>query len=744
VRLSRPSPLAATNTFWTSSSPRQSFSTVEGIQKLGSTPTGSLTAGLDDNFKRSNSDSSLLCTLEEVTLSSSSEDIPPMLCTNESSKLQQEPASRVVSVSSLEESNVSSKLNWSDPNSSLYSAYQSLSSPSKIEVSEQNEEQKDLKGTVTSTDPFEWAYAVWRRKGLLPGQDRIQSKIKSISCPKQISAVPIVAQDIDYSTSQDTGQNNDDFVSPRSRSTKPWNNDQKKFSNILERWKTQTEKQPLSSPGSCTVLQVNHQNEFSKAKSMRSINGIDSAVRVMDLQTANVETKPKTNVARRNTLHVVEQSGKHPSLSVPILRKASPPRDVAQPTRSSPKSQAWKLKTARDLRLLQEKHLKRDELRRDKTMPSQVRNLLDLKALNDHNYSSNNRSTSQPRNIKRGTTSDNSIPKDDCQITSSSSFANVVELKPYKRAQSQPRSARRNTIALCERSGNDPPVANEPLRVCDLKIDGTQDESFDVPTPLEDKASHGINLLEENAEFFSPYTQRVMRNLAKVYDVSEDVKTPRGSDSHHPWQHDRLLHRVDSLTESASAELSCKCSCANSVFSGSDDMVEFFLPLMGSACSCGNKPTGLIMLEQPTSLVNILRPWQVSFLGRFGIYFGEELVKSFHRSGAALAKALQQHRKKEGMTPFPLKSCVMALQIWSKTSKTFVRSIREQLSLHECEDNAASSGKNVTSKLKMPNTLYLLSSFMDKMPSDNFLLPSSGNITNDMLRTLDCMTTSPL
>jgi hypothetical protein len=711
VRLGRPSPLAAANTFWTSSSPRQSFPIVEGIQKLSITPTGLSATGLDDYCKHSDSVHSPLYPLEEVTLSSSSEEIPPMRITNESSKIQQEPASRALSACSLEESIVSNELKWSDPSSSLHSSYQSISSPSKIVVSSQNEERKCLKGVAT-VDPFEWAYVVWRRKGLLR-DSQTSSRVSGVSSLQLRPSVNVVARDNRHSKSQDNNDANSDFISPRSQSTKPWSNDQKKFSNILERWKTQTENQPLYSPGSCTVLQVHHLNELSKPISKRSL----------DRQTIGVVTNPKANVARRNSLHVVERSVKHPSSSIPLAQKVSPPRDVTQPTRSTPKSQAWRLKTARDLRMLQEKHLKRDKERSESINPSQGRNLVEVKVPDEHIHASTSRSTSQLRNT---------------QLPSSLSVTNVVEAIAYKRTQSQPRSFRRNTVAQCGRRGADPSVENEPLRVCDLKIDVTQDESFDIPiqisyVPLEEQCSHSLRSLGEDAELFSPYTQRVMRNLAKVYDESEDVKTPRGSDSHHPWQHDRLLHRVDCLAENLSGDTSCKCSCVNSVFSGNDDMVEFFLPLMGSACSCGGKAPGLIMPEQPTSLVNILRPWQVSFLGRFGIYFGEELVKSFHRSGAALAKALQQHRKKQGMTPFPLKSCVMALQIWSKTSKTFVRSIREQLSHYELEGNTSSSGKDVPSTLKVPNTLYLLSSFMDKMPSDKFLLQTSGNVSNDSL-----------
>lgn len=57
------------------------------------------------------------------------------------------------------------------------------------------------------------------------------------------------------------------------------------------------------------------------------------------------------------------------------------------------------------------------------------------------------------------------------------------------------------------------------------------------------------------------------------------------------------------------------------------------------------------------------------------------------------------------MTPFRTRSCAMALQIWSKTCKAFVRSIRKQLTAGTLE-------------LKVPNTLYIISSFLEKLPVD--------------------------
>lgn len=122
-----------------------------------------------------------------------------------------------------------------------------------------------------------------------------------------------------------------------------------------------------------------------------------------------------------------------------------------------------------------------------------------------------------------------------------------------------------------------------------------------------------------------------------------------------------------------------KCECSRSIFSGNDDLISFFLPQMGMACSCGRQRTGLLNPDDPTAIENILRPWQVEFLKSFGIHSGEQLVKARHRSADIMARALRQWRKKHDMIPFKTTSCGMAIHIWAKTCKAYVRSIRKQV-----------------------------------------------------------------
>ena len=203
----------------------------------------------------------------------------------------------------------------------------------------------------------------------------------------------------------------------------------------------------------------------------------------------------------------------------------------------------------------------------------------------------------------------------------------------------------------------------------------------------------------------------------------------------HAWRRDMAIRQVNSydgdFSVRSSFEDSQPCQCASSVFSGQDELVEFYLPLMGMACSCGARRTGPCLRnpEEPTSLDNILRTWQTEFLASFGIYRGDQLVKAFHRSGPALAKAMRRYRRKQGLCHFPSKCCGMALSIWAKTSKAFVRSIRKQLTT------------GVSDGIKLPNTLYILSSFLDKIPLEgaaNHRTEGIGSMPTNSLQSEEC------
>lgn len=206
----------------------------------------------------------------------------------------------------------------------------------------------------------------------------------------------------------------------------------------------------------------------------------------------------------------------------------------------------------------------------------------------------------------------------------------------------------------------------------------------------------------------SPWTKNVALKLNRVQQGKGS-----GSREGRPWHHDIIINRVGSMSDSR-FPVDGECFCSSGVFAGKDDLIDFFLPLMGTGCTCGKYSNGLRNPEEPTSLENILRPWQVDFLTGFGIYRGDEMVKAHHRSGSALATALRQYQKKKGISSYRTKSCAMALEIWAKTCKAFVRSIRKQLT-------------EGTVELKLPNTLYILSSFLEKLPVSGTDLNMSSN-----------------
>jgi hypothetical protein len=105
------------------------------------------------------------------------------------------------------------------------------------------------------------------------------------------------------------------------------------------------------------------------------------------------------------------------------------------------------------------------------------------------------------------------------------------------------------------------------------------------------------------------------------------------------------------------------CRCSSSLFSGNNELVEFYLPLTGTACGCGQRQPGLRRPDEPSSLANILRPWQVEFLGSYGIFLGDQLVKAHHRSARDLANALYRYRKRNNMRIFDVKTCSSALKV---------------------------------------------------------------------------------
>jgi len=120
--------------------------------------------------------------------------------------------------------------------------------------------------------------------------------------------------------------------------------------------------------------------------------------------------------------------------------------------------------------------------------------------------------------------------------------------------------------------------------------------------------------------------------VSAIAETSNDQTGAPPSYSDRPWNKDLLVQNVTTAMDKASStKFACDCDYSLAMFSGEDEMVEFFLPLMTVTCAC-RKSKQLVNYEEPDSLENILRPWQTKFLKNFGIVKGDQLVKAYHRS----------------------------------------------------------------------------------------------------------------
>jgi hypothetical protein len=84
-----------------------------------------------------------------------------------------------------------------------------------------------------------------------------------------------------------------------------------------------------------------------------------------------------------------------------------------------------------------------------------------------------------------------------------------------------------------------------------------------------------------------------------------------------------------------------------------------------------------------------------------------------------------------------------ALQIWSKTSKAFVRSIRNQIKAAQQGTTELPPRNGKSTELKVPNTLYIISAFLDKMPkeTDALRIVNSNDSKSTSQFQLDTMST---
>jgi hypothetical protein len=164
-----------------------------------------------------------------------------------------------------------------------------------------------------------------------------------------------------------------------------------------------------------------------------------------------------------------------------------------------------------------------------------------------------------------------------------------------------------------------------------------------------------------------------------------------------PSRHKKCMEQSSEVTNEP-----CSCSCeSSSPFSGNDQLVEFFLPKLGMAHTCGKRDPPILIDSDPIALNHILRPWQVEFLKSVDIYRGDQLVKECNARAGTLAGAMRKWRLQNNLSSPKTISCGMALHIWSRTCKYYVRSIRRQMADGLVE-------------VEPPTLSEVMSSFLDK------------------------------
>mmetsp|Transcript_14182 Transcript_14182/g.29822 ORF Transcript_14182/g.29822 Transcript_14182/m.29822 type:complete len:638 (-) Transcript_14182:138-2051(-) len=123
------------------------------------------------------------------------------------------------------------------------------------------------------------------------------------------------------------------------------------------------------------------------------------------------------------------------------------------------------------------------------------------------------------------------------------------------------------------------------------------------------------------------------------------------------------------------------CQCSSSPFSGTDPHAEFFLPKLGLACSCGK--SSIVkeresFSENPTALKNFLRDWQCDFLLTLNVETADQLLRMHKSSPNDMARKMKQWRVDNNMSNARSKECFVALQIWARTAKVVMRSVKKQ------------------------------------------------------------------
>eukprot|EP00977_Amphora_coffeiformis_P005142 scaffold1087_cov154-Amphora_coffeaeformis.AAC.4 len=598
-------------------------------------------------------------------------------------------------------------------------------------------------GGFSPKDPYTWMYKVWHRNGLMkmPGHSResllridvvLNSVDENRTTPKSVSAVQLPdtirtkngekSQDepletpreafvtLDYKALRANGED----IPSRARRSLPANvrssaqkeGGRKSFENIMKMWRNKSDDRPNSffSPEHYMDDRVrSHDSSKSKPTQHSQLMSIAQRTAMFERETTT-STKPEENAARATPRPAARHESSSQTKYTPGSSSSNKsPYPLFSPARES---------TIDDQLQRPPKRLSSGKRRKSQPMPSMNRSSEKEITSNSRRRETINPKEHFRRHIAPGRSlcDYKSMVKNDYKSVVRTFLASVEEHKELEEPKKDDLSSNLSGIDSIPQDSMEELAPQESIE---------EMTEFDMISPRNADISENVPLsAQRSASKDSPWTQQVVRQLEEVPVGSGERRSSWREDR--PWREDVFKRRVSGFSDSsvASATDDGPCQCSSSVFSGNDELIEFFLPQMGMACNCGKRAMGLQTPEEPTSLENILRPWQVRFLAAFGIHRGDQLVKAHHRSAKAMANALRQYRRKHGMTPFRTKSCGMALQIWSKTCKAYVRSIRKQLT-------------NGTSDLKVPNTLYIISSFLEKMHEMHSPMPRNPNTVHE-------------
>jgi len=207
---------------------------------------------------------------------------------------------------------------------------------------------------------------------------------------------------------------------------------------------------------------------------------------------------------------------------------------------------------------------------------------------------------------------------------------------------------------------------------------------------LDDSSALSLSVDKENVHnggfptFTTPAKNKPREGLKNASRSHNKSEAPRRSDSWGPKNASPNRCRSQSPGPDASHVSSVQhekgCSCSGSLFSGNKEHSEFFLPRLGMACNCrGAEKKAVADNEDPIALKSFLRTWQVSFLRSVGIFSADDIVSRYYEYPEETARAMKHWRYSKRMKPARTKACLVALQIWTKTAKTVLRSNKKYL-----------------------------------------------------------------